>query len=183
MESKRKQLAVYSSIAGVGIVIVIVGILLLNQPLQTATPENPPAENPPTTPPETPPTESPAESPPSTTPPSSPPSTTPGEEPESPPPPPLGNGNIVPVGWSTAKCPELRENAVAHGLRARCEHAATYAALKKAGLVPPPGSGATSSVTNPGGNTPNGVGTNAWSRTSDPGNSGEHRSSHGRQWG
>ena len=87
-----------------------------------------------------------------------------------------GNGHQVPPGWAHARCPNLPEQAVGHGVKARCEHNETYGQMKKDGLhdlaqylasLPPavPGHASTSAA-----------------RTADPGNSGEHRSDHARQW-
>ncbi len=83
-----------------------------------------------------------------------------------------GNGNIVPPGWAHAACPHLPPRAVAHGVIARCEYNMTYGEMKKQGLADTAQAPA----------APPGAAMGAVTRTSDPGNSGEHRSSRARDW-
>lgn len=84
-----------------------------------------------------------------------------------------GNGNQVPPGWAHAACPS---QAKGWGVRARCEMNMTYGELKKEGLTLPPPSTLTANAAKKGADN------SAWLRTSDPGNSGDHRSDNARQW-
>lgn len=84
-----------------------------------------------------------------------------------------GNGNHVPPGWEHASCPE---QAVGHGVRARCEFGMTWGEMKKQGLT-----GSTVEPASVAAPDPKHVSTAAL-RMADPGNSGDHRSIHARQW-
>lgn len=42
-----------------------------------------------------------------------------------------GNGHRVPPGWAHAACPHIPDQAMGHGVRARCEHNMTYGEWKK----------------------------------------------------
>lgn len=87
-----------------------------------------------------------------------------------------GNGNQVPPGWAHAHCPDLPEQAKAYGVRARCEFNMTYGQMKKEGLT------FTAKPMAAAGTTLHPSDHSALLRASAPGNSGDHRSSHSRQF-
>lgn len=89
-----------------------------------------------------------------------------------------GNGHQIPPGWAHAACPDVPQHAPAHGVHARCDNQETWGQMKKEGNA---GSVANTAETPL---TPlEKIRANAASRTSDPGNSGSHRSTNARSWG
>lgn len=84
-----------------------------------------------------------------------------------------GNGNHVPPGWAHAACPHIPDQAVGHGVRARCEHNMTYGQMKKqqGGNVQP------SSI-----HMPQPFSHAAILRSSDAGSSGADLSGFARAW-
>lgn len=125
METKKKRLVTEIGVAVVAASVLIAYVLLSQTPVTPRTPEttNPPDDGGNTSPP-------PSDGGETNPPPGGNNTTTP-----TPPPAPLGNGHIVPKGWSTASCPQVPEHSKAFGARARCEQTATWGALKKAGLA------------------------------------------------
>ncbi len=161
MDKKTGRLLAYVSVAAVAVVVVVVSFLLLQQPLPASTVNKNPGTSPGTNNPGSP-TSSPSSG---GTSPTSPPSTAPPPENNGKG---KGNGHLVPKGWDNANCADASQKAHAYGLKARCGMQDTFGELKKLGLA--------GSVEGPS------LVGNVLTRTSDPGNSGAHRSDNSRPW-